>query len=75
MCIINNGFTKECVILTKPSTSLDLNGFINYGQIFQFKIKTYWCEGSRSVTSAQKIEIKTGKLFDWRFEFISYIFQ
>ena len=56
LCIKKDGFTKGCVILDEPSTILDLSGFIYYGQIFEFQITTYWCEGNKSVTSPHTVE-------------------
>ena len=63
LCLKNNGFNKGCVILTKPSINLNLSQFINYGQIFGFQITTFWCDGSKSITSPQNIENKIGIYF------------
>ena len=51
-----------CLNLTKSTTIVDLNSYIEYGKIYDFEIqiKKFWCDESKYVTRKYNIELKAG---------------
>jgi hypothetical protein len=60
LCFTNKDFITKCATLTKSTTILDLNTYIDYGEAYEIEITTYWCDGSKKTTSLKFIERKTG---------------